>query len=437
MNRGGEASMTSSSRTVVLLTVLCAVASACGDGGNDCNNNAGGTTPTAARTPGRTATGVVATTTAASPSPGGTPGAPPCPIRVTYIVNGDAADLDTGWTGIYHDTPTGVGGSLSLALNCPGATLGSCGACAISGPVTSTTTINNRRCVNASNVTCTSDADCPGSTCSFFFGPQVPISAGGFPVCFTNRIAGPVTGTVSPEGGTGESNLPIVAAIFSGISVEQPCPTCSGTTLESTGTCVGGDRDGMPCTVHGTTRAFGNVSFDCPASASANIGNLSVPFDLTTGTRTVQPGPTCTGPAGGTCWCGGQGQRNACNDGVCTVGADEEGVCNGGPVDEICAHETFRSCASNADCPASGDSCTMKTRECFGPTDASGMPTGAITRTGAASQAMPLQVGAFCLGATSSPAINTAAGYPGPGAIRLPTVVCIAEQCPSSPPASP
>jgi hypothetical protein len=371
-----------------------------------------------------------------SPSPGGTPEAPPCPIRVTYIETGNDADLDTGWTGIYHDTPTGVGGSLSLAVDCPGETLGSCGACALSGPVASTTTIDNRRCVNASNVICTSDADCPGSACSFFFGPQVPVSAGGFPVCFTNRVSGPVTGTISPEGGSGASNLPIVASIFTGISVEQPCPTCSGATLESTGTCAGGDRDGMPCTVHGTTRTFGNVSFDCPASASANIGNLPAPLDLTTGTREVQPGPACAGAGGGTCWCDGQQQRNACSDGVCTVGADGEGVCNAGPVDQICARETFRSCASNADCPASGDSCAMKTRECFGPTDASGTPTGAISRTGAASQTTPLQVGAFCLGATSSPAINAAAGYPGPGAVRLPTVVCIASQCPSSPPAA-
>jgi hypothetical protein len=255
-------------------------------------------------------------------------------------------------------------------------------------------------------------------------------------VCFTNRIAAPVTGTVSPELGSGASNLPIVAAIFSGISVDQPCPTCSGATLESTGTCSGGDRNGMPCTVHGTTRTFGNISYDCPASASANIGNLPVPLDLTTGTRAVPATATCTGPGGGTCWCEGQQQPNACNDGVCTVGADDEGACAAGPVDQICAHQTFRSCASNADCPAAGDSCVAKTRECLGATNASGAPSAAISRTGTASPATPLQVSAFCLGSTSSPAINTAAGFPGPGALRLPTIVCISASCPSAPPTS-
>lgn len=419
--------MRSHSRTIGLLVLLCAVGAGCGDGGHDNSDNGGG--------PGRTAT--PARTPTATPSTAGTPSAPPCPIRVTYIVNGNAADLDTGWTGNYADSPLGVGGSLSFAVACPGPALGSCGICDLSGPVASTTTINNRRCVNSSNVVCTSDADCPGSTCAFFFGPQVPISAGGFPVCFTNRIAGSVTGTISPEVGAGSSNLPIIAGIFTGIAVDQPCPTCSGATLESTGTCSGGDRDGMSCTVHGTTTNFGNVSFDCPAAASANIGNLPVPLDLTTGTREVAPGPTCTGPGGGTCWCAGQEQPNACDDGVCTVGADGEGTCGAGPVDQVCALQSFRSCGGNGDCPAAGDSCVSQPRECLGATNASGAPSAAISRTGMASQATPLQVSAFCLGATSSPAINTAAGFPGPGALRLPTVVCIAESCPSSPPTSP
>lgn len=427
--------MPSPSRTIGFLVVLSAVVLGCGDNHND---NTGEppeplSTSTPATSPARTSTPV---TPAATPSAGGTPSARPCPIRLTYIVNGNNADLDTGWTGNYADSPLGVGGSLSFAVACPGTTLGSCGTCALSGPVASTTTIDNRRCVDASNVVCTSDADCPGSACAFFFGPQVPISAGGFPVCFTNRIAGPVTGTVSPELGSGSSNLPIIAAIFSGTTVARPCPTCSGATLGSTGTCSGGDRDGMPCTVHGTTTTFGNVSYDCPAPASRSIAKLPVPLDLTTGTREVQPTATCTGASGGTCWCEGQEKPNACVDGVCTVGADGEGTCAAGPVDQVCARESFRSCGSNADCPATGDSCVSRTRDCLGATDASGRPSAAISRTGTASPATPLQVSAFCLGGTSSPAINTAAGFPGPGALRMPTVVCIAETCPSSPPTS-
>ncbi len=421
-------------RTIGLIATMALLVSACGDNSN--NDNHGG--------PGRTATPTAAGPTATptpgvSPSPGPTSSAaaPPCPTRLTYIVNGTHADLDTGWTGAYDDVPLAVGGSLSFALDCPGATLGTCGICAVSGPAPSTTTIDNRRCVDASNVTCSSDADCPGSSCAFFFGPSVPVSAAGFPICFTNRIAGPVTGTLSPELGAGTSNLPIVASIFTGITIDQPCPTCSGATLESTGTCSGGDRDGMPCTVHGTTSAFGNVSFDCPAASGGNIGNFDVPLDLTTGTRELPATSTCTGVAGGACWCPGQDRPNACDDGVCTVGADGEGTCMTGPTDELCQLDTFRSCASNADCPRTGDSCRTKLRDCLGATDQSGAPSASISRTGTPSQGTPTLVSAYCLGATSSPAVNTAAGLPGPGALRLPTVICIDASCPSVPPAAP
>ncbi|MBI3770668.1 MAG: hypothetical protein HY271_19540 [Deltaproteobacteria bacterium] len=410
--------MRSRSQALGLLGLACIFVAACGDGGGNDNHSPG---PTATPT---------------SPSAGPTATAPPCPTRLTYIVNGPNADLDAGWSGIYADQRDPLGGSLSLALDCPGEFLGGCGSCAISGPMTSTTSIDNRRCVNASNVECTSDADCPGSTCAFFFGTSIPVSSGGFPVCFINRVAGPVTGTLSPELGAGTSNLPIVASIYSGIAVDMPCPVCTGATLGSTGTCVGGDRNGMSCTVHGTTTDLGNVSFDCPAAAAANIANLDVPFDLTTGTRELPPTATCTG-SGGTCWCAGQQAPNGCDDGVCTVDADGEGACAGGPADLVCTSERFRSCTTNVDCPSAGDSCQAQTRECLGATDAGGSPTAPIGRTGTPSQTMPTLVSAFCLGATSSPAINTAAGFPGPGTLRLPTVICISEHCPTTPPTAP
>jgi len=158
-----------------------------------------------------------------------------------------------------------------------------------------------------------------------------------------------------------------------------------------------------------------------------------VPLDLTTGTRELQPGPACAGGSG-TCWCPGQQKANACDNGVCTVDATQEGSCATGPTDSLCKLETFRTCETNADCTLAGDSCQVKLRDCLGPTDQSGSASGPISRTGTPSQATPLQVSAFCLGATSSPAVNTAAGLPGPGALRLPTIVCISDSCPSAPP---
>jgi hypothetical protein len=321
---------------------------------------------------------------------------------------------------------------LSLAVDCPGDFLGACGVCPLTGPIASTTTIDNHRCADASEQVCTSDTDCPGSACVFFFGPPVAISAAGVPVCITNRFRGSVTGTVSPEVGQGRSLLPLTTGIFTGATVDRPCAVCSGAELNDSGTCSGGARAGMACTVHGTSATLGNTSFDCPPNPSSNIGNLEVPLDLTTGTSALEPTATCVGApfTGKACYCVNQRLANECDDGLCTVADNGEGTCQGGPTDTLCAVETFRNCASNGDCPAVNDSCTvMRRRKCSGPTDASLATTGPLTRIGTAG-AQPVLVSTFCLGATASPAVNLAAGLPGPAAIRLPVGVCIKNACP-------
>jgi hypothetical protein len=202
--------------------------------------------------------------------------------------------------------------------------------------------------------------------------------------------------------------------------------------LGAAGTCQGGEHDGAACTTDGITPLFGNTSFDCPPSASADIGASTLPLNLTTGTREVTASATCTAAAvsGDPCYCPNQLQPNACQGGVCTLDANGEGTCEAGPSDHACAIETFRSCQTNANCPASGDTCATKTRECLGPTDASGVLTGSVSRTGTPSQTAPLQVAAFCINDTRSDAVNAAAGLPGPGALRLPSTTCIKPSCP-------
>jgi hypothetical protein len=392
-----------------ILMALCCVAFSCG---GDDNDNHGGATPTP-------------TTTATAPPQ------IPCPTKLTYTSIAEGSDLDAGTTGIYFDQQVVDSGSLSFDLSCPGSFLGTCGACALSGPIKSTTVVDNHRCQNASEQVCTSDADCPGSACVFFFGAPVPISEGGVPVCVTNRVNGAVTGTVSPEGGSGASNFNTVWGIHTGIDVAQPCPTCSGSDFNTTGTCSGGDRDGAACTVHGTSALFGNTSFDCPPSSTANVGDLDIPLNLTTGTRSVEPTETCVGGgfAGKPCYCAGQRVPNGCNDGVCTVDAGGEGVCNGGPSDSVCAMHPFISCLGSSDCP-SGDSCTSKVRKCAGATDATGTIIAPLSRSGTPGRATQVQVAAFCLGETRSTAVNAAAGLPGPATLHLPTSVCVANVCP-------
>jgi hypothetical protein len=406
-------------RAMAIVTVLALACAACGDNDNSNGNDNTGPRPT------------VTPTTA--PGPTATPPPQiPCPQLITYIVQTSGSDLDVGWTGIYHDQVLGTGGALSFALDCAGSFLGQCGDCALTGPIASTTVVDNHRCRNATATHCTSDTDCSGSTCEFFFGAPLPITGGGVPICVTNQVDGPVTGDVHPELGDGTSNIAIIFTSFVGISDTQPCPVCSGATVGATGTCQGGARNGQPCTTDGTTPFFGNTSFDCPPVPGADIGSSNLPLNLTTGTREIPLSSTCTGvgAVGDPCYCENQERPNACTDGVCTVDANGEGTCAAGPNDSVCAIESFRSCANDDGCPAAGDSCTTKLRGCLGATDANGTLTGPLARTGAPSQATPLQVATFCVGATRNVAVNAAAGLTGPGALRLPTAACIKPSCP-------
>ena len=391
---------------MIAVASLAFLITACGD--NDNSTDSSTPEPTVISTvpnPGPTST---------VPNPGPTSTAPPqipCPQLITYTVVSAGSDLDVGWTGIYHDQVLGNGGSLSFALDCAGDFLGRCGDCALTGPIASTTVVDNHRCKNASQTKCTSNDQCPGSTCEFFFGAPLPISGGGVPICVTNQVDGAVTGDVQPELGTGTSNMGIIFTSFVGLAEDQPCPVCTGATVGATGTCQGGPQDGQACTTDGTMPSLGNTSFDCPPNASADIGASTLPLNLTTGSRTLPLSATCIGSAanGKPCYCADQLQPNQCHDGVCTVDADGEGTCTAGPIDPLCAIESFRSCTTNADCPATGDSCTTKTRGCLGVTDATGTLTDPIVRTGKPSQATPLQVATFCINATRISAVNAAA----------------------------
>lgn len=110
--------------------------------------------------------------------------------------------------------------------------------------------------------------------------------------------------------------------------------------------------------------------------------------------------------------------------------ANGEGTCEAGPTDQTCAIETFRVCAEDDDCPAAGDTCSSQIRGCLGQTDANGVLTGPLTRTGKPSQTLPLQVATFCIDKTRNGSVNGAAGFPGPGSLLLPTATCIKPTCP-------
>jgi len=102
-------------------------------------------------------------------------------------------------------------------------------------------------------------------------------------------------------------------------------------------------------------------------------------------------------------------------------------VCGSGPFDQICVIETFRGCTADSDCPAPGDSCGSKTRECFttdgsttGDTDLDALGVGCGPHLNDLCSATAASL--FAIAPTSAGSVNSAAGLPGAGRLILPGV---------------
>ncbi len=289
------------------------------------------------------------------------PCAPPagtCPTTLQVDITGTQADIDIGWTGILQDQPktffdrltVGVGGCANA--NHP------CGQCTLSGPLPNAggVTFNNHRCVGDTSIQCNVDADCGvDGPCHFFLGAPLPLSAGGVSLCLTNDINGPVTGTADPDGGTSAIAVPLVWRFHAGITIDQGCPVCVS------GTCNGGDRHGLGCTVNGFN-TFGAVSFDCPPLTGGLFGILRAPLDLRTGTQTrvlSAANPNCTAPGftGSECLCD---TCNNNNEEPC--GSNAECPDPPGPIGPICGgrrclggtNDGAACSTTNSECPGGG-----------------------------------------------------------------------------------
>ncbi len=143
-----------------------------------------------------------------------------CPARLDF--EGDASDpatdLDTGWTGIAHDSRIVSAGKVTVEITgCDNPNRDNpehaCGICDFTGPIPNPAPdagdIDNQRCKNDSSVKCTSNADCTGAgnACIFYFGGPLPLSAGGVATCVTNEIVGAIIGTANIETGETASTL--------------------------------------------------------------------------------------------------------------------------------------------------------------------------------------------------------------------------------------
>ena len=401
--------MWKSACSALVLVAALTIAGCGADNSCNCSNVPGKTSTPAGSTPRPTTTpGGLPTVTGGSPvptltggSPGPTSGSPgpttmPSPgvgcegSQLTLTVTSqDGSDLDTGWTGIAHN---------SVAIS------------------QSTVTVNLNDCGSG---TCTVDGS---ALVGQKFGGPLPLSSGGVPVCVLNTFREAVTGTYECASGCGDSTVKLTSSVFLVQDIGMPCPTCDGDPTpndgQKGGTCHGGSASaGQPCDVNGVSALFGSTSNDCLPSGSS-VGDLAIDLaPLTTGTVSHTADQACVSVGSvGQCFCPGQNRPNACDTGVC--GAN--GTCDS-PIDGLCSGQKFRSCtpgSGTADCEAvfpGAGTCTDTPRPCFGDT---------ITRTGQC--ATPGNTGTlvsfFCIPATKAPAINTTAGLPGPGALSLPAI---------------
>jgi len=340
--------------------------------------------------------------------------------------------------------------------------------------------IHNRRCIDDTSQKCAADVDCTGfgGTCSFWFGAPLPLTNGGAPLCVLQRISDAFTGTVNVStGDSSVSALDVKWKVYLGISVAQPCPRCSGDAAMNDGvaggTCDGGHRSGLTCDANATSpiTSFGPVSLDCPPTAGSNVSGagLGMNLDASTGSEVTTLAATspdcraagftteecfcdvCTGdlttPCSdddecaallpGTCGAAGGGEPtrpNACtNPSGCVAQGGNEGACSiAGPVDMICdgATDLRLLCLNNADCvnydplcPGAdcGDCLVGVERRCF-LTDgtigdqliAAGAPDLPAFET-----STPILAATTCIGFSGSPAVNFAAGWPGPVRLNL------------------
>lgn len=331
-----------------------------------------------------------------------------CPTSIEFNADGPNVVLDTGFTGLAHNAHVPSNNRLTLSVSgCSGVAEPTCGVCNVSGPIDNAggITFDNQRCQDAPWKTCDVNADCtsatqcvgganngalcttasqcPGGSCDpagiagpciRYFGPPLPLRAGGVSTCVVNEISGPVSGTIDFGDGSTTSLIPLASRVNIAPGEFEPCPHCTA------GLCTSGGRVGQACTVSGTSLEFGTVSLDCPPNNE--VAKLILNLNVSTGTqvKTVEAGnPTCrqTGYTGLKCLC------DTCNN------VNQEG------------------CSLNADCPANGGGAGI----CGGLRCIGGTEAGQPCRT--------------CIGGTNHGAINCTSDSACPGGVCSNPRVCI------------
>jgi hypothetical protein len=282
--------------------------------------------------------------TAAAPPESLAGGAGPCE---GIVIEAEAGSVqDDGWAGTAHDADVAIGGSTSWAVsNCD------CSAdtsCDLTGP------IDGRKCLANMATDCTTNADCPASgACVDYFGPPQPVVYAASPLCILTHFEDVPSGHY--DAATGEVSISgtLRRRMFIGDTTDRPCPRCGAPVDDPQPgeqfVCVGGARNGQPCTVEGVTPFFGGTSSDCAPSPGAMLGTGSVyRLDELTSNSSAR---TAKLPCAGFGFTGNPtvpGSMPKCTDdlggAVCASNADCK-RCTGDPAE---------ACTSNADCTGIG-----------------------------------------------------------------------------------
>ena len=331
-----------------------------------------------------------------------------CVINTVAANGAGTGDCAAGTTTNY-DLPLGsalfLAGDL-MAMRCSGGTTPGANCTGGGGCGTATACAGGGTCVNDTGrctdnaAPCCSDGDCNvGATC------ETGACVGG-----TNDGKGCITTADCP--GAGAKCRTFI----------QSCPICDPTT----NTCDGGPNGGLACTP-GASPVDGDfpTSHDCPPATSLGIGTLAIGFKLDTGTITQTAVNT---PNQANVFCGFcknstlNSFAHKCNGSPTGANCTSDGNC---PAGQHCGPIPCNPANGNADCASATGftSCGQRTAGAFNANDVArtivetGHGEGPIVTNG---PSLPQTlVSIFCIPPSFSPAVDTAADLPGPGAVAL------------------
>jgi hypothetical protein len=380
-------------------------------------------------------------------------------INAGYGQTRTDSELDAGWNGLGHNVDL-----VDQALG--GVKLENCDNDCENCEVKLDPTNGYCRCQASPSIECDTingaDVDdCGGGTCQCMFGPPLPLSSGGTPVCVVNRFAEEFDGSTGSVG-TYDVGTRTRAIVFLGETGAAPCPLCSDNGPMNdgvkAGTCSAGANPGAACDANAESPDFGRTSFDCMPDGSKNVTgtglNLALRFSSGSTSLTAAIAPTGASGSqvclsgGGNCFCSectgdvttGCSSNSDCsvlglgNCGVAETPAPKGNNCDDGTcTNNICAGDTnpltfcdgylresgggIVPCTTDADClgsdcgPGGCGNCTLQqNKPCF---------TSPITATGTPGIYSSEGVSTFCTAATSNDGVNGAGGLPGPGRVLL------------------